>query len=224
MDKPSYYAIIPASVRYDANLKANSKLLYGEITSLANQKGYCYASNQYFADLYGVSKETASRWVKQLIKHGHITSQLIYKEGTKEIVNRYLRICQEGIAQNVNRGIDEKSKDNNTSNNNKVNSIDFLLLKDFLNKNTGREFRTINKSVQAKFNARLKDGYKKQDILNAIKNASSSQYHKDNGCQYLTPEFFSRAATLDKYGSDTNTSVEKVEVVQKMNDGEFVNF
>jgi hypothetical protein len=157
MDKPSYYAIIPASVRYDANLKANSKLLYGEITSLANQKGYCYASNQYFADLYGVSKETASRWVKQLIKHGHITSQLIYKEGTKEIVNRYLRICQEGIAQNVNRGIDEKSKDNNTSNNNKVNSIDFLLLKDFLNKNTGREFRTINKSVQAKFNARLKD-------------------------------------------------------------------
>ena len=34
----NYYAIIPANVRYDINLKPNEKLLYGEITALSNQK------------------------------------------------------------------------------------------------------------------------------------------------------------------------------------------
>ena len=33
------------------------------------------------------------------------------------------------------------------------------------------------------------------------------KYHKDNGFQYLTPEFFSRADTLDKYGSKSTNEV-----------------
>lgn len=36
-NKVSYYAIIPATVRYLKVLKANEKLLYGEITSLSNR-------------------------------------------------------------------------------------------------------------------------------------------------------------------------------------------
>ena len=57
-EKPNYYAIIPAEVRYDKQLKPNEKLLYGEITSLATKTGECWASNNYFADLYEVEPET----------------------------------------------------------------------------------------------------------------------------------------------------------------------
>lgn len=38
----NYYAIIPATVRYDNRLKPTEKLIYGEITALANKKGYLY--------------------------------------------------------------------------------------------------------------------------------------------------------------------------------------
>lgn len=78
-------------------------------------------------------------------------------------------------------------------------SIDFIKLLDFINTSTGRKFRTINKTVKQKYKARLKDGYKKEDVQSAITNAIKTSYHKDNNFQYLTPEFFSRAETLDKY-------------------------
>ena len=88
-EKPSYYAILPAEVRYDDNLKDKSKLLYGEITSLTQKDGICYASNRYFANLYGVSLTTISLLIKELIENGYIESEIIYKDNTKEIQNRY---------------------------------------------------------------------------------------------------------------------------------------
>ena len=86
----SYYAIIPANVRYDEDLTPNSKLLYGEITALCNEKGYCWASNDYFAELYKTTTRTVSRWIQQLISKGYISSKMIYREGTKEVKERHI--------------------------------------------------------------------------------------------------------------------------------------
>jgi len=69
----SYYAIIPASVRYDNRLCPNAKLLYGEITALCNEKGYCWATNSYFSGLYGVSNRSVVNWVNSLELCGHIS-------------------------------------------------------------------------------------------------------------------------------------------------------
>lgn len=88
----AYYAIIPANVRYDKDLAPNAKLLYGEITALCNEKGYCWASNQYFAELYHVSDRTIKKWVSQLVDKGYIVRMVNYKEGTKEIEHRKLFI------------------------------------------------------------------------------------------------------------------------------------
>lgn len=88
----AYYAIIPANVRYDKDLAPNAKLLYGEITALCNEKGYCWASNQYFADLYHSSISTVQKWVSALVKKGYINLELVYKEGTKQILQRKLYI------------------------------------------------------------------------------------------------------------------------------------
>lgn len=119
----SYYAIIPANVRYDKSLPPNAKLLYGEVTALCNEKGFCWATNNYFAELYGVSKTTISRWLRDLKEKGYISIEMIYKEGSKEIDNRYIRICGEGILKNVNTPIVKNDKDNNTVFNNTNNII-----------------------------------------------------------------------------------------------------
>lgn len=123
-ETPNYYAIIPANVRYDKDLTANAKLLYGEITALCNEKGFCWASNDYFANLYGVSKASISSWISQLAKSKYITIQMVYKEGSKEILHRYIRLFEYPIQENLNTPIQENLKDNitvfnNTSNNTK---------------------------------------------------------------------------------------------------------
>ncbi len=80
-NKPSYYSIIPASVRYCEDLPPGSKLLYGEITALCNKEGFCWANNYYFSKLYQVDKKTVSRWINQLTKHGFLRSEVNDQQG-----------------------------------------------------------------------------------------------------------------------------------------------
>lgn len=72
IEKPSYWAVLPARVRYDPDLPASAKLLYAEISSLTDHTGYCFASNAYFEELYGLSNETIVRLLRVLEKHGYI--------------------------------------------------------------------------------------------------------------------------------------------------------
>lgn len=72
MNRPSFYVIIPANVRYDKALPDKAKLLYGEITALCNKEGFCWAKNEYFAELYGLTDRNIQRLIKALKDGGYI--------------------------------------------------------------------------------------------------------------------------------------------------------
>ena len=115
-EKPSYYAIIPANVRY-SDLKPNAKLLYGEITALSNKHGFCFASNNYFAELYNVNKNTISSWICDLKNKGFITVKI-----ERDLRNVITKRCI-GILKKMDNPIHEKLKYNNTSINTTSNNI-----------------------------------------------------------------------------------------------------
>ncbi|MDT2842638.1 helix-turn-helix domain-containing protein [Vagococcus lutrae] len=121
-NKASYYAIIPANVRYDSELIPSAKLLYGEITALCNKEGYCWASDTYFSNLYEVSKKTIQTWLKSLETNGYITREVVYKEGSNEIVTRYIRLSVYPMHEKVSTPTHEKVRDNITSINTTVNN------------------------------------------------------------------------------------------------------
>lgn len=132
MESPSYYAVIPASVRYDERLKANEKLLYGELTALSQKDGFAFASNGYFAKLYGVAKTTVSEWLKDLQDAGYIKICIDRQEGNlrRILVFENPRFSEEvlgksriGIEKKAKTPLREKPKQNNTSNNTKKEYI-----------------------------------------------------------------------------------------------------
>ncbi|MFT9455726.1 MAG: helix-turn-helix domain-containing protein [Liquorilactobacillus hordei] len=125
IEQPSYYAVIPANVRYDKRLPSKAPLLYGEITALCNKEGVCWASDDYFMNLYEVSKSTIQSWLKSLDKNGYIDREVILKKDSKEIDKRYIRISDRvyrktGIpyTDNLENPMPKNRVDNITNNNN----------------------------------------------------------------------------------------------------------
>lgn len=121
-EKPNYYAIIPAEVRYDNRLRANEKLIYGEITALTYKTGECWASNNYFAKLYETTPQAISRWILNLKKYGYINIDYLYngKEVDKRVikVSTYIDRYQQMVEGGINiclGGYQQKVEENNTS-------------------------------------------------------------------------------------------------------------
>lgn len=121
---PNYYAIIPASVRYDKKLSMGTKLLYGELTALSNKFGFCFATNEYLADLYSVDSRTISRWISELNDNGFIMVQMV------NLYERKIYITEQGgttkmswgVDKNVVGGYDKNVVPNTTSSNTTSNT------------------------------------------------------------------------------------------------------
>ena len=95
MEEATYYAIIPSRVRYDKELSANEKLLYGEITALASKSGLCWATNKYFSELYEKEPRTIRRWIEHLVELGYVYRAVEYDEDEKTVIRRCLSIVPE---------------------------------------------------------------------------------------------------------------------------------
>lgn len=128
-NKVGYYSVIPSKILYDKELKANEKLLYAMITSLACKEGYCFATNNYFAEELGVHPKTVSSWISDLRDKNFVKVEIIRNEN-KQIIKRKIYIND--VPYPLNNGYMYQSKngqaihqimeDNNIRNNNKNNN------------------------------------------------------------------------------------------------------
>jgi DNA-binding PadR family transcriptional regulator len=204
MENKNYYAIIPAPVRYCKDLKANEKLMYGELTALSNDKGFCFASNEYFSNLYDVSKTSISKWISNLEKNGFIKIKMIYEPGTKQIKQRRIYIApllkktSIPIEEKLNTPIEEKLKDiyiltnnNNINNNNSTKSK-----KRQYSEKTTKAFSHFAELFPLKYRPKTNaqknkwldcldkierlDGYNLRDVYNVSKELRNDEFWQNN--------------------------------------------
>ena len=105
-----------------------------------------------------------------------------------------LPIAKLAVNDNVNVNVNVINKDNDRS----VNWEGLLLQ---FNSITGKKMRVVCDKTKRQVNARLKEGYSKQDIVNAIINCFNDDFHKDNP-HFLTLEFISRSEKMQKYSQE----------------------
>lgn len=202
-EEPNYYAIIPANIRYDEDLIQGAKLLYGEITALSNQKGFCWANDMYFANLYKVSKKTIQTWLKSLEVRGYLTREVIYKEGSNEIVSRYIRLCAYPSNENVHTPMHEKVRDNNTSINTTINNtsnkkilsssdeqddVPYKEIVDYLNLKTSKSYKHSTSKTKSLIKARWNEGFRIDDFKKVIDNKCFEWIGNSDMAKYLRPE------------------------------------
>jgi len=93
-----------------------------------------------------------------------------------------------------------------------VSDFDFSGYLETVNVKFGRSFKVVNEKTKKQIKARLKEKYTKQDIIDAMNNCLNSDFHKNNGYQYCTPEFFSRADILDRWSDISKPKEQKVNI------------
>lgn len=187
-NNPNYYAVIPAYVRYDTELSPSAKLIYGEITALANKNGYCWASNKYFADLYGVDKVTVSRWVSDLVGRGFVKREIIYKKDSQDIKERRLYIIDRELLTKMLRGHNKNVKGGLNKN-----------AKGPINKNakentTSVNTTSVNKNITPSGNEKDLPGYKKP-----IRDSDNKIVYAEGYKELYSVYPFSRGNKLEGY-------------------------
>lgn len=223
-EKPNYYAVIPANVRYDENLKMGEKLMYGEITSLSHKTGECWASNNYFANLYRVTPQAISKWIKKLEKQKYIS--ISYEKNGNLIVKRIIKMVStdidtvstvvEGGINCSLQGYQHTIKENNTS----INIINNNIIKeiiDYLNNKTNSSYRYNTVSTKKHITARLNEGYTLEDFKKVIDTKYKEWYNTEFE-RYLVPDTLF-GTKFEKYLNQKTKEEKKYDVyagVQRM--------
>ena len=97
--KPTYFTILPASVRYSKELTPFEKILFSEITALTHVnfdnegRAFCHANNNYFARAFEKDKKRISEAISKLQSKGFIYCKYIYEN--KECKARLIYINEQ---------------------------------------------------------------------------------------------------------------------------------
>lgn len=219
MEKPIYYSILPSQVRYDKNISANEKILYSEIVVLAQKKGYCFAQNDFFAELFGVSKNTVSRWISNLEKRGFIRCQMTYIDGTKWINGRkiYPKHFKEEVstqmstprAKNDERGIN-KNADSPINKNEDYNNTRYINTSMNKTRRILSSFNTLGGMVEVLEESeenlakvqRLLDEYGEKSLKYAIEEIRKSKFLRGEVSDFVVNlDYLRNPANMEKITS-----------------------
>ncbi|MBO7667072.1 MAG: helix-turn-helix domain-containing protein [Firmicutes bacterium] len=94
----AYWAVVPAPVRHDPELRPNAKLLYAEISALCDQRGYCWATNEALGEIFGISAKTVSALISQLEDREYLAVELV-RTPKGQVKQRQIRLREMARAE-----------------------------------------------------------------------------------------------------------------------------
>lgn len=188
---------IPKEIWLNETLSMQEKLFLVEIDSLDDEQRGCYANNEYFAKFFFLSKSRCSEVIKSLEEKGLITITYTYKQGSKEIESRSIRVFGKSNApfekpftplRETVYPPSEKAQENNTKINNTKSNIKPLCATELarFNKFYSAYPKKRNKADAEKAFKKLNpDDILLNEILSAINVAIASEEWRKDGGKYI---------------------------------------
>ena len=135
--------------------------MLAEIDSLDNGEG-CFATNEYFADFMGLSKDRARKIMSSLKDKGYVDVNLKYKIDTKEIEERQIIPIVENINRYSEKDLKGIGKNNYSGSQKQLHPIgenDKDIINNIKNKNNYNKELQIKKNNKANFEQRDYTGF-----------------------------------------------------------------
>ena len=88
-NKMSYFAVLTADILCSKDLNNTEKVILAIISSLQNKNGYCFAGNNYIANILNTTPESTSNIISQLVRKKWLFREVIRNE-KNEIIKRIL--------------------------------------------------------------------------------------------------------------------------------------
>jgi len=192
--KPYIFEAIASTFKEDVNLIKEIITYQVKICELFKKRGnYIYSERV----LENIAKRDKIKEVRSLA--GQRSAEVRKKQKVTNVEQK-----DDIVKQNLTKEIklNKKEKENKVLQFKKDN-IDWNKLLLFFNKTFKKSNRVFNDSNKNKYLARIKEGYTRENISKSMQKASIDVFHTDNNYKYCTLEYFSRSATLDKYGFDS---------------------
>lgn len=216
---------IPKKYWLDENLSIVEVTFMAEIESLDGDNG-CYASNNHFAEFFGMTASRVSQIINSLSDRGYL--KISYEKNGKQVVSRLIRVVNKlNVGIKKTKSPIKKTKggylencegnntprviqDNNTDKSNKRSaqpphlSAQRKEVIDYLNKKTGKRFKPNADGNKRVIDPRLKDGYTVDDLKHII-DVKYAQWHGKTfsngqlGDNYLRPETLFRVSKIEGY-------------------------
>lgn len=204
--KDKNYTMINNTIFKDKSISCKTKGFFATIMSLPDNWDF---SVNGVKEILLEGKASVYSFIDELEKHGYLKKTTIRGERGKILGVEYTffetpinsdfspQTDLQEMAQPVIVNPPQLNTNIINNLNNKTN-IDFDALLVFFNKITSKKIKVVNAKAKTQLNARIKEGYTKQDIAKAITNCFNDKYHKENP-HFLTLEFISRPDKFEKY-------------------------
>ena len=178
------------------------------------KRGESIKSLDSWAKSWNWNKSKVRRFLKLLEEQGNITLKN-ETQTTRITVCKYDSYQTNGNASETqvkrkrNASETQLTPNNNENKNNNENNsnIDFDLLINFYNDTFGRTTRTISSKAKKQIKDRMKEGYTKKDLQQALLNAKNDSYHIETNFIYITLEFISRPDKFERFSQSHTHNV-----------------
>lgn len=149
------YSIVPTEIMINKKISSTAKILYAIISSLTNEKGYCWASNKYLGEVLDIKERQISDIINTLVDIGLINSVITdnYKRKitltgkivvTQKTAKGVAKKCVGGSKKVLHNNIKEYYKDNTIlADKSAEQEVEHLKVKDDIN-SILEEFYTFN--------------------------------------------------------------------------------